>query len=228
MHNINRFLQMFSLLLCVLILLIIVPAYIFNKLNSWQIYFLAASYLLFFLGTVWRTTNLGDLAKRSEDKQVENISGRLASFIGLFGLIGVHWLAIYEYSSLLNQHYSFTNVVITIIGISLAIAAIIVNQVAVKTLGRFFDRLVIKEKHQLITSGIYSKVRHPIYTSYLLLFIAFCTLLQSWISLGVLVIVCSIWFGNRITIEEEMLIKEFGDSYQIYKQQTKKLIPLIY
>lgn len=228
MENITRFTKIFLLLVCVISLLIILPGYIFNQLNNWQIYFLAISYLLFFLPTVWRTTKFGNLAKRSEDKQVKSRLGRAASFVGLFGLIGVHWLAIYESTNFSNNNFYVTNIVFTIIGITLVFSAIIVNQVAVKTLGKFFDRLVIKDQHQLITSGIYSQIRHPIYTSYLLLFIGFCTLLQSWLSLGVLVIVCLIWFGNRITIEEEMLTQEFGNKYQIYQEKTKRLLPLIY
>ena len=227
MENITRFIKIFLLLICVISLLIILPAYIFQQLNNWQIYFLAVSYLLFFLGTVWRKAKFGNLAKRSEDKQIKSLSGRVASFVSIFGLIGCHWLAIYESTKFINNHFSVTNLVFTIIGISLAIAAIIVNQIAVKTLGKFFDRLVIKEQHQLITSGIYSQIRHPIYTSYLLLFVGFCTLLQSWLSLGFLVIVCVIWFGNRITIEEEMLTQEFGDRYQIYQKRTKRLFPSI-
>ncbi|WP_414570686.1 isoprenylcysteine carboxylmethyltransferase family protein [Nostoc sp. CCY 9925] len=40
------------------------------------------------------------------------------------------------------------------------------SQVAIKTLGKFFDRLTIKSDYQLVTDGIYGLIRHPIYTSY--------------------------------------------------------------
>jgi protein-S-isoprenylcysteine O-methyltransferase Ste14 len=226
METITRFSQIFLSLIALICLLIILPAYLQSKLN-WQIYFLAISYLLFFLATVWRTIKFGNLARRSEDRQVRSLSGRLASFVGIFGLIGVHWLAIYEYAGVIGDKLPSDNFFV-FIGICLTIAAIVVNQIAVKTLGRFFDRLIIKEEHQLIRSGIYSQIRHPIYTSYLLLFIGFCTLLQSWIALASLAIICFIWFGNRIAIEEEMLIQEFGTDYQSYRQQTKKLIPFLF
>ena len=177
------------------------------------------------------------MAKRSEDKQIKSLSGRVASFIGVFGLIGVHWLAIYEHSREAIEIRGLNNLIFEIIGIGLIFSAIVVNQIAVKTLGKFFDRLIIKEQHQLIVSGVYSLVRHPIYTSYLLLFFGFCTLLQSWISLGILTIICIIWFGNRIAIsslarrcaiEEKMLGEEFGEEYQKYRQQTKRFIPFLY
>ena len=113
-------------------------------------------------------------------------------------------------------------------GIILILSGVMLNLIAVKTLGDFLDRLTAKDKNQLVTSGIYAQVRHPIYTSYLLLFIGFCTFLQSWLSLVALTLVCTRWFSNNISLEQEMLLEEFGEDYQAYSQQTKKLIPLVY
>ena len=112
--------------------------------------------------------------------------------------------------------------------ISLVAVAILVNSVALKTLGKFFDRLTIKADHQLVTEGLYSWVRHPIYTSYILLFLGFSTMLSSWWGSGLLVVTCVVWFGNRIAIEERMLEERFGEEYQSYCQQTKRLFPFVY
>ena len=59
---------------------------------------------------------------------------------------------------------------------------------------------------------IYGIIRHPIYTSYLLVFGGYCVLLQSWPAILLLIADCAIWFGNRIQIEERMLAEEFGDA----------------
>ncbi len=114
------------------------------------------------------------------------------------------------------------------LAITLIVAAIVLSQIAILTLGKFFDRLTIKTDHQLVKEGIYSMVRHPIYSSYLLLFTGFCTMLQSLSGLGLLAIISMIWFGSRIQIEEAMLIDQFGDEYRNYQQQTKRLIPFVY
>ena len=90
-----RFCKAFLALVCVIYLLIIVPAYIFHQLNNWQVHFVAISYLLFFLGTVWRTAKFGNLAKRSEDKQIKSISGRIASFVGIF--VWFDWSSLASY-----------------------------------------------------------------------------------------------------------------------------------
>ncbi|MEM9214326.1 MAG: isoprenylcysteine carboxylmethyltransferase family protein [Cyanobacteria bacterium P01_F01_bin.150] len=112
--------------------------------------------------------------------------------------------------------------------IGLVSAAILVSQVAISTLGKFFDRLTIKVDHQLVTDGIYGSIRHPIYTSYILLFLGFCTMVQSLWGLGLLLATCIVWFGNRIAIEEKMLEEEFGEAYQSYCKQTKRLFPYVY
>ena len=208
-------------------LLIVLPTYQEKQVLNWQICFLAVSYLLFFIPTVWRATSFKNSANQEKKKQVKSLSVRVASLIGIVGLIAVHWLAIYEHFQLVKDN-TLNNILFSIMGIILILSGVMLNLVAVKTLGDFLDRLTVKEKNQLFTSGIYGQVRHPIYTSYLLLFIGFCTFLQSWLSLVALTLLCTRWFSNNISLEEEMLLEEFGEDYQTYSQQTKKLIPLVY
>lgn len=222
-------------LLGVIGILIGLPAIKFGVFTQWQIILLAASYFSFFLGTVWRVIRYGDLVDRSEDRQVKNPGGRIASLITVVGLVGVHWLAIYTFATqervadLVPDRYIIQmDRLYSIVGLMSIVAAIIVSQVAIKTLGKFFDRLTIKSDHRLVTEGIYRYVRHPIYTSYILLFLGFCLLLQSLWGLSLLVAVCTIWFSNRIGIEEQMLADEFGEEYQVYCQTTKRLFPGIY
>lgn len=205
--------------------LIVIPAWLFGVVETWQVVFLSFSYLFFFLGTVWRAVRYGKLASRSEDKQVTNTSGKFAYVILPVGLLGVHWLAIYDFSQSGNRS---NTILISALSIALTVAAIVLSQIAIRTLGKFFDRLTIKTDHQLVKEGIYSIVRHPIYSSYLLLFTGFCTMLQSLLGLGLLAVVSIIWFGSRIQIEEAMLIDQFGDEYRNYQQQTKRLIPFVY
>jgi protein-S-isoprenylcysteine O-methyltransferase Ste14 len=205
--------------------LIVIPAWLFGVVETWQVIFLSTSYLFFFFGTVWRAVRYGKLASRSEDKQVKNASGKFAYIVLPVGLFGVHWLTIYEFS----QSTAHSNLMLfSTLAITSIVAAIILSQIAIRTLGKFFDRLTIKTDHQLVKDGIYSVVRHPIYSSYLLLFIGFCTMLQSLSGLGLLAVISIIWFGSRIQIEEQMLIDQFGDEYRNYQQQTKRLIPFVY
>ncbi len=215
-------------LLGLIAILIVLPAVLFGAIAQWQISFLGFSYFCFFLSTIWRTLKYGKLASRREDEQVKRTSGRLAFAVQIVGFFGVHWFAIYDFSRSQYLMSSAASTVLVRAAIFLIVSSIIINQVAVRSLGKFFDRLTIKPEHQLVTTGIYTLVRHPIYLSYILLFAGFCTMLQSSFSLVLLAGVCIVWFGNRIALEEEMLEKEFGDEYKTYQQQTKRLFPFIY
>ena len=215
-------------LLALIAVLILIPAALFRLIADWRIVFLSITYFIFFLGTVYRVLQYGELASRQEDRQVKATSGRLASSIAIVGLLGVHWLTLYTFSTQHQDLNTTIEPILTAIALTLIFTAILISQVAIRTLGKFFDRLTIKSDHQLVTNGIYSLIRHPIYTSYILLFLGFCLMLQSLWGLSLLLIVCIIWFGNRIGIEEQMLEEEFGNEYQSYCSQTKRLFPYIY
>ncbi|BAY07600.1 methyltransferase family protein [Calothrix sp. NIES-2098] len=215
-------------LLAVISVLIVIPALWLGVANNTKVIFLAISYFCFFLGTIWRVIRYGKLASREEDRQVKVTSGRIASLVTVIGLLGVHWLTLYTFSLQTQDIGQTLDWLFSAIAISLISAAIIISQIAIRTLGKFFDRLTIKSDHHLVTDGIYSVVRHPIYTSYILLFMGFCLMLQSLWGLSLLLVVCLIWFGNRIEIEEKMLEEKFGEEYQFYCQETKRLFPYIY
>ncbi|MEH1884284.1 isoprenylcysteine carboxylmethyltransferase family protein [Nostoc sp.] len=152
-------------LLAVIAMLIVIPSAQFGVLGDWRVVFLSISYFIFFLGTIWRVIRYGQLANRQEDRQVQATSGRVASLITVVGLLSVHWLTLYTFSLQDQTLNTSVNQYLTVIAIALVFAAIFVSQIAIKTLGKFFDRLIIKSDHQLVTDGIYSLIRHPIYTS---------------------------------------------------------------
>lgn len=88
-------------------------------------------------------------------------------------------------------------------------------------------RLKIVEGHQLITDGVYSHIRHPLYLGEILRNIGFTLILFSLYGL-VLVIVGSLFLPFRIEIEERLLLEKFGQEYEEYRKRTKRLIPYVY
>ncbi len=71
----------------------------------------------------------------------------------------------------------------------------------------------------LITQGVYSKIRHPIYTAGAIICIGFCMLYQHWI-----IYIISFFFLIlqifRATKEEKILVNAFGQKYTTYKKST--------
>lgn len=81
------------------------------------------------------------------------------------------------------------------------------------------------EKSDLIISGIYGYVRHPIYSGLILIFLGyffFNPVISSLIHfIGLL-----IYLPIGIYLEEQKLTKEFGNAYLKYKRQVSAIIPL--
>jgi protein-S-isoprenylcysteine O-methyltransferase Ste14 len=84
-----------------------------------------------------------------------------------------------------------------------------------------------KEEQTLVTTGVYKKIRHPMYTAHLIWSIAQAMLLQNWIAGPTFLITNLILYRQRIPREEEMMIKEFGSEYKNYMEKTGRLFPKI-
>ncbi len=115
-----------------------------------------------------------------------------------------------------------------IAGTTLFIAGFLIRVAAQATLKRNYSgTLRIREGHQLITHGIYSHVRHPVYTGVILSALAIPIYTTSLPGLLIALIGIPL-FNHRIGNEEKMLINEYGDQYTEYMKTTSKLIPHIY
>ena len=86
----------------------------------------------------------------------------------------------------------------------------------------------LHNKSNLITAGIYSRVRNPLYLSNLLLSAGWAFLFRGNYALMCLLI----WFSSYallIFFEEKGLVEEYGQKYQIYKAQVPyRLIPYLF
>lgn len=88
-------------------------------------------------------------------------------------------------------------------------------------------RLQIVEGQRLITDGVYGHIRHPLYLGEITRNLGFTLILSSLYGF-VLVLVGGLFLPFRIEIEEKMLLEEFGEEYEEYRERTKKLIPYVY
>lgn len=83
-----------------------------------------------------------------------------------------------------------------------------------------------KENHELIQSGLYKKVRHPIYTGLLLLFVGNTIIVGDYRGIiAVIIVFFAFWF--KLLKEEKILEETFGHQYLLYKVKTFYLIPFV-
>lgn len=94
-------------------------------------------------------------------------------------------------------------------------------------LGRNWSGTVtLKQGHELIQTGPYALVRHPIYTGLLLAILGSALCRNQW--RGVLsVALAAAAFTYKLRLEERWMVETFGDQYRSYRARVRALIPFV-
>ncbi len=115
------------------------------------------------------------------------------------------------------------------LGVLFALGALLLFHSTHLALGRNWSvSLQLRKDHQLITSGIYRNIRHPMYTAFWLWAIAQACLLPNWFAGFAGLVGFGLLFFGRIAREEQMMLESFGDEYREYMSRTYRVIPLIF
>jgi protein-S-isoprenylcysteine O-methyltransferase Ste14 len=88
--------------------------------------------------------------------------------------------------------------------------------------------LDLRERHTLVTTGVYALVRHPMYAGFWLMALGQALLLPNWIAGPCGLVGFGILFFGRVAREESMMIKAFGDEYRTYMRRTARVVPWLY
>jgi protein-S-isoprenylcysteine O-methyltransferase Ste14 len=85
--------------------------------------------------------------------------------------------------------------------------------------------LEVRDRHRLITQGIYRRVRHPMYAALLLYGVAYALVIPNWVAGPSNLVAFAVLFALRVRAEERMMLEQFGDEYTAYIARTKRLVP---
>jgi protein-S-isoprenylcysteine O-methyltransferase Ste14 len=113
-------------------------------------------------------------------------------------------------------------------GLAIELLGLFLTIWARRDLGRNWSgKISIKVDHELVRSGAYRILRHPIYTGLLAMYIGAAIVTGERLALvGLTVAVFAYW--RKIRLEETNLREAFGDSYDAYRRDTWALMPGIY
>lgn len=179
-------------------------------LTACAVWFLSELYLLIFKRS----------RKKDEDKKsllllwIAILGGIFLANTSIFAFLGrfPEWLNLVRWS-----------------GIAIMILGIVFRFIAIKTLGEYFRvNVVTSDDQRLITTGFYRIIRHPTYSGSLVTCLGMGLAVGSWGSLLILMIPISLAYHFRMNVEEEALLKHFGDDYKEYMKKTYRLIPYLY
>jgi protein-S-isoprenylcysteine O-methyltransferase Ste14 len=87
--------------------------------------------------------------------------------------------------------------------------------------------LAFEKTSALVTSGIYAYIRHPLYSSLLLLAWGIFFKAPS-LPGGALVLVATTFLIATARADEQECLRFFGDEYRVYMQKTKRFIPFLF
>lgn len=85
--------------------------------------------------------------------------------------------------------------------------------------------LQVREQHQLVTRGIYERIRHPMYAAFLLYALGQALALPNWVAGPSYLAAFTLLFALRVGPEERMMRDEFGADYEAYMARTRRLVP---
>ena len=115
-----------------------------------------------------------------------------------------------------------------IIGFIVCLIGSFLRTKAKQELGAFFTyQLGVSDGQKLITTGLYSHIKHPSYLGMCMMYIGISIAFQSVIMVATFVLLVFLT-TIRIAKEEELLEEKFGTEFQLYSEKRWKMLPYVF
>jgi len=113
-----------------------------------------------------------------------------------------------------------------LIGLALFGVSLRLFRVTHKALGAMWSHsLDLRENHRLVSTGIYERLRHPMYSAFWLWALAQPFLLANWVAGLAGIVGFGTLYFLRVGQEERMMEERFGEEYRAYRSRTHRIIP---
>ncbi|MHC5011444.1 MAG: protein-S-isoprenylcysteine O-methyltransferase [Planctomycetota bacterium] len=93
-------------------------------------------------------------------------------------------------------------------------------------LGRMWSPTVeFRDEHELVTEGVYKRVRHPMYAGHIIWGVSQAVLMPNVVAGPLALLVMLAILQIRVPREERAMIDYFGDAYLTYMKETGRVFP---
>lgn len=141
-----------------------------------------------------------------------------------FTAFGLLFLSLLIFSN--SAAAGFTALVLALSGSLLALAGAALVVICHAQLGTAWSFAPKADQSTgLITTGPYRLVRHPIYLGLALLAVGEALAFSSWPALFIALSGIVPTLAWRARAEEKLLSRTFGETYNVYRQRTKMIVP---
>jgi protein-S-isoprenylcysteine O-methyltransferase Ste14 len=171
---------------------------------------------------VWVAMARGGKAVAERESAFSRVSHYLPLAIAIYLIAAPH-----VPFALLNDRFAPLSLWLVQLGAALTFAGIAFAVWArVWIAGNWSTDVTLKRDHELIVSGPYALVRHPIYTGVLLGLLGTALAVGEWrAALAVVLAAAAYW--RKLGIEEAVMRRQFGEAYARYAARVPALIPFV-
>jgi len=161
-----------------------------------------------------------------ENERRESAPSRIARLVAIVGAAALLWLPSVPLPWL-NQRFLPPGLWCFWSGAAITAGGLLFAVWARRHLGENWSQAVtLKADHELITSGPYALVRHPIYTGLLLAFLGCAVARGEWRGfLAVVLVFAALW--HKLKLEEKWMRAHFGEAYASYSRRVAALVPYV-
>jgi protein-S-isoprenylcysteine O-methyltransferase Ste14 len=164
-------------------------------------------------------------ARAKPTVEMQSLASRLAHRIP----VGIGWwLFLFpNFPGELNRQILPRAAELRIAGAAICVCGLIFTIWARQTLaGNWSSDVTFKREHELIRTGPYRIVRHPIYTGLLVMFVGTGLHIGQLRCMIGFPLIC-LGFSIKLSQEERLLLRHFPEEYPRYRSEVKALIPFV-
>lgn len=172
------------------------------------------------LGTSRRASRVAASASEANETVVDTSTSRLFDAAAVVAIVGGFAASLTATgASVRARRTSY------VVGLGLLGGSGLLSAFSRRHLGRFHrSSLTVHAGHELVETGPYRRVRHPLYAATVGTFLGLGAVLGNWFSFG-LAGLPTLALVHRIRVEEHMLDGVFGSQYERYREGTYRLLP---